>query len=281
MLGGAAGERSGVLRSRCVAEQQAGGVMVGGDVPLVQREPTLLLERQIEALFVLDARQRLLRVHEPGGGAAPLVFLGRTAAGNRWRLNAHLPEEIASAAEALLAAERVRADVGPETPPQCATDLRRLLGVEGDAGRIFVGPAWLVPQQSLDALPADVLLLADDARARAVLQPHFAWLALEVAERLPIAVVLRDGEAVAVCCCARRTAAVAEAGLDTLAAWRGRGFAVAVVRAWAAAVQRSGRLALYSTDWDNLASQGVARRLHLLRYAEDWSLSAAASTREA
>jgi predicted GNAT family acetyltransferase len=61
--------------------------------------------------------------------------------------------------------------------------------------------------------------------------------------------------------------------VETLAAWRQRGYGAATVAAWAAAVRRQGRLPLYSTSWDNLASQGLARNLGFVPYGEDFSLA--------
>ena len=52
----------------------------------------------------------------------------------------------------------------------------------------------------------------------------------------------------------------------------GRGFASAAVAAWAAALRERGRLPLYSTSWENLASQGVARKLGMVAYGEDWEI---------
>ena len=103
------------------------------------------------------------------------------------------------------------------------------------------------------------------------LRGPFAWIAEEYTERQPVAAVLQEGEAVAVCCSSGNAPMAAEAGLRTLEAYQRRGYAAAVVAAWAAAVRASGRLPLYSTSWDNLASQGVARKLGLVLYGADLS----------
>lgn len=65
----------------------------------------------------------------------------------------------------------------------------------------------------------------------------------------------------------------AEAGVETLAPFRGRGLATAAVACWARAVQRGGRLALYGTTWENAASRGVARRLSARFYGETWQVT--------
>ncbi|HZS91689.1 MAG TPA: GNAT family N-acetyltransferase, partial [Chloroflexota bacterium] len=46
----------------------------------------------------------------------------------------------------------------------------------------------------------------------------------------------------------------------------------AVVAGWARAIRASGRIPLYSTSWDNHASQAVARKLGLVQYGTDLSL---------
>jgi predicted GNAT family acetyltransferase len=84
--------------------------------------------------------------------------------------------------------------------------------------------------------------------------------------------VVADDAAVSLCFSARLTERAAEAGVETLEGYRGRGYAPAVVLAWAQAIRASGRVPLYSTSWDNRASQAVARKLGLVQYGVDLSL---------
>ena len=70
----------------------------------------------------------------------------------------------------------------------------------------------------------------------------------------------------------RITPEVHEAGVETSASARGRGFPPAVVAAWARAVRELGAEPLYSTSWENTASQAVARKLGLIPYAADYWL---------
>jgi predicted GNAT family acetyltransferase len=85
--------------------------------------------------------------------------------------------------------------------------------------------------------------------------------------------MVKDGQAVSVCFSARLTAEAAEAGLHTAPSARGRGYATAVTAGWALAIRKRGAIPLYSTAWDNLASQAVARRLGLTLYGADWHLT--------
>ncbi|MGH8678990.1 MAG: GNAT family N-acetyltransferase [Burkholderiales bacterium] len=98
------------------------------------------------------------------------------------------------------------------------------------------------------------------------------WTAAEIPGRSPILAVIDGGYPVSVCFCARTSEAAAEAGVETAAAFRGRGFGPRVTAAWAVAIRASGRIPLYSTSWSNAASLAVARKLGLVQYASDWSL---------
>jgi predicted GNAT family acetyltransferase len=83
-------------------------------------------------------------------------------------------------------------------------------------------------------------------------------------------VALLDGDrAVSLCCSVRRTEDAHEAGVETAHAARGRGYALGVVAAWAAAVHAAGRFPLYSTSWENLASRAVATKLGLIQFGND------------
>ncbi len=57
--------------------------------------------------------------------------------------------------------------------------------------------------------------------------------------------MLVDGRAVAICDSARRTAHVAEAGVDTPPEFRGRGYAALVTAAWAQAIRAAGITPVY------------------------------------
>jgi len=225
-----------------------------------------LLDRQIATLFRLDAAGNLLAVNEQDEPSAPRLFLGRTKAGNRWHLRHDLPDDLRDELARILATEPVAADLA--APPVTATALRAALAAQAPLVNEWSGPAWHFPE-ALPGAEIQATVLTDAAP----LQRTFPGWARDFATSQPGAAILREGEAVAVCCSARTSAGAAEAGVNTLPEWRGRGYARAVVVAWAGAVQAAGRIPLYSTSWDNAASRGVARRLELRLYAADFHLT--------
>jgi len=71
----------------------------------------------------------------------------------------------------------------------------------------------------------------------------------------------------------RVTPVAYEVGVETAPEFRGRGYAAPVVAAWARVVREAGRIPLYSTSWENTASQAVARKLGLVQYGSDLHLT--------
>ena len=97
-------------------------------------------------------------------------------------------------------------------------------------------------------------------------------LADELPWRLPCLALVVDGRLASLCFSSRNTPVAAEAGVNTLEEFRGRGYAPAVVAVWARAVRAEGCTPLYSTSWDNLASRSVAGKLGLVLYGADLSI---------
>jgi len=218
-------------------------------------------EFQLRTLFVLDARGRIASRREPGSGPGPMFSLIRGAASCAWAVRADVPQAVATELDALARTEPAPRDL--RDAPVHAERYTSLVG-----GQLFSGPAFEFPEPL--ANPGDVTLVDDIRR----LERHLdGWTADEIPGRSPLMAVVIEGHAVSVCCCARQSDDAAEAGLETAAAFRGRGYAATVTAAWALAIRASGRTPLYSTSWTNHASLSVARKLGLIAYAGDWSLS--------
>ncbi len=108
-----------------------------------------------------------------------------------------------------------------------------------------------------------------------MLRAGFPWMLPHLMADIdigPVTAAVVNGNAVSISYCARLSPLGAEAGVETLDAMRGRGYATAAVAVWATAVRRRGLLPLYSTSWENVASQRVAAKVGAVSYGEDWEI---------
>lgn len=226
-----------------------------------------LVELQLDVLLARDNQGRLIATRDPTPRPAPRLFLGRSGDGNVWALRHDLDAETSEVLRRLCAAEPRLIIPSAGSSPVCREHVLELLGpVESE----YRGPAYVLP----DGLPTDDRAREVTADERALWCDAFPWLAAEFDAVAPVAIAFACGRPAAICHSPRgSTALAAEAGVETLAPFRGQGLATAAVARWARAVQRSGRLALYSTSWDNAASQAIARRLSARLYGENWHLS--------
>jgi hypothetical protein len=221
-----------------------------------------LLQVHVEALFTRNASGRLVRVNEPNGKRAPRFFLGRTSDGNDWWFRDDLAEGVVQ--NLRVACARVPNRMEMQCPAGAAP-FDAILGMESPIRNVWSGPAFRF--QDLSA-KGSLCVRVTPANAF-VLKPHLASWSDNLEGSQPLYALLVDGHAVSVCASVRRTSIAHEAGVETAAAFRGNGYAMQVVRAWAEDVAHLGRLPLYSTSWTNLASRALACRLCLVQYASD------------
>jgi len=227
-----------------------------------------LLQLQVDALFMHDPRGRILYVNEPGGDRAPRFFLGRTREGNLWRCRDDVVEGTVRELERLASGEPVCDDLRAE--PRNLDAFLAALRADQKIASSWSGPAYRFP----DELPpaAVTRMTHSDLRLLRLMPWDLDETAREFEKYEPFMGVIENGAAVSLCHSARLTDQAAEAGVETLEPYRRRGYATAVVAGWAHAIRATGRIPLYSTAWDNLASQAVARRLGLVQYGTDLSL---------
>ncbi|HEV2860595.1 MAG TPA: GNAT family N-acetyltransferase [Pyrinomonadaceae bacterium] len=229
-----------------------------------------LMEVHVGALFTHDAGSRMLSVNEPDGAvaSAPRLFLGRTRAGNVWRFRADLPENLARELDSLCADEPpLTAEFGG--PPRHARTYVRLLEEHAPVERMSAGPAYHFPENVAPSRRA-VALTEKDAES---LRGGFEELVAELPAWQPFVALVEDGRAVSVCRSVRITPEAHEAGVETLPDFRGRGYAKDVAAEWARRVRTIGAVPLYSTSWENHASQAVARKLRLECYGADFHVA--------
>lgn len=226
-----------------------------------------LMRLHVEALYAHDARSRIVSSNEWRPGPAPLFHLGRTIGGNVWRFRADVPDELASELEALCNSEAVASELS-RAPRQQDTFVR-VLESHAPVAKIWTGPAYAF---SSDVASSSSWVLITAANADLLRGGLDDWLE-DVPHRQPFVAVVENGRALSICASVRITNAAHEAGVETLPAFRRRGHAQSAVAAWARAVKQTGALPLYSTSWDNLASQSVAAKLGLSLYGVDFHVS--------
>lgn len=229
-----------------------------------------LMGLHIQALFTCDAKGRLLGINEPDPTTAspPRLFLGRTLEGNLWRFSADLPEELVSELNSLCS-EEPPLGVDAKEPPIHAERYTRLLEPYAPIRQTEAGPAYRFPKR-LTANEVAVAVTQDNVEC---LRGGFEKLVEELPAWQPFVAVLRDEAAVSVCRSVRIISEVHEAGVETLAEFRGQGFAAAATAQWAEEVRALGAFPIYSTSWTNHASQAAARKLGLELYGVDFHIS--------
>lgn len=223
---------------------------------------------QVRALFTSDAELRLLLVNEPGNvlTPAPRFFLGRTPAGNLTRFRADLPEKLVQELNALCVDEPPLQIF--DEPPRHEERYVQLLEAYAPVESVWAGPAYCFSENT-SPLRQPVVVTESN---KEVLKGGFEKLLDELPLWQPFVALIEKGRAVSVCRSVRITTEGHEAGVETLPDYRGKGYAKDVVAGWAQRVRAVGALPLYSTSWDNKASQAVARGLKLKLYGADFHI---------
>jgi GNAT acetyltransferase len=230
-----------------------------------------LLRLEIETGWVTDPDGRLVRSRTPEWRPVPLLTVGAGAGGLCWALSSEVPAPLAAAlADALAATAPPDATPAVGWAPGTAGALVDLLAGVGALAAPARGPAYLVPAGRRGPERPDLVAggRGDEERLRGVMPEHDRTTLAE-----PWTVALVDGRVAAVCETARSAPTSVEAGVWTYQPYRRRGLAAVVTAAWACQVE--GRTAFYSTSEDNLASQGVARRLGLRPLGQWWTVHGA------
>jgi hypothetical protein len=230
-----------------------------------------LMDIHVNALYTHNNDSRLLFVNEPGGSVvpAPRLFLGRTRDGNIWRLRADLPKKLAGELNALCADEPFATSEFNEPPRHFETYIR-LLEKDFPVLKPGMGPAYHFPP--IPPAPSRPLYTVTERNSQ-ILRDGFEKLVEEIPTWQPFVALVEDDRAVSVCRSVRITKDAHEAGVETLPDFRGKDCAREVVAEWARQVRAAGAIPMYSTSWQNSASQAVARKLRLNCYGVDFQLA--------
>ena len=180
----------------------------------------------------------------------PRFFFGNTREGSICRFRYDLPENLVARLMEVAAAEPMLLDSRkfPNGQRQFVEILRTHAPIDG----IWSGPAYRFPDRIEP--PTNVVRLTPGNAG--LLKGDFAEMMPELNDGQPYFAIIEDSEAVSICQSVRLSSRAHEAGVDTLKAYRQRGYATSAVAAWALSVRSLNLVPLYSTSWDNVASQG-------------------------
>jgi hypothetical protein len=131
------------------------------------------------------------------------------------------------------------------------------------AGPLYSFPDVLAPSSGCTAI--------NGSNSHLLYDSFEEWLP-DVTTGQPFIAAIDGHRAVAVCVTVGASRMAHCAGVETLAAYRGRGFAAAAVAGWACAVRALGATPFYTPTFDNISSQRVARRLNLPLAGSEFSV---------
>jgi hypothetical protein len=225
-----------------------------------------LMRLHVHACYVHDELERLVRANEPHGKVAPRFWLGRTREGVLWRFGSQLAAELIERLMPICRGERAVSGL-PSAPGNSALYEAILSAGNAPLG-ISSGPTYWLRTRPRVRSKAVELARNDAKLLRGLLDD---WIP-DLEYRRPIFASMADARAVAVCASVRVSELADEAGVATAPGYRRQGHAANAVAAWAAAVMAMGRIPMYSTAWDNRASQGVARSVGFELFGEEYSI---------
>jgi hypothetical protein len=220
----------------------------------------------VHACYVHDDEGRLVRANEPAGEDAPRFWLGRTKEGAVWRFGTDFPSDLVEEFARLAESEPPVSD-SPSAPRHQAS-YETLLAECGRPVPVASGPTyWLRSRPTIESTAIEVTF-AQSALLHDTLDD---WIP-DLQFRRPFFVSVAANRAVAVCASVRIGEGADEAGVETAVGYRNQGHAANAVCAWANIVLASGKIPLYSTTWENSASQGVARKLGFEVFGTEYSI---------
>jgi RimJ/RimL family protein N-acetyltransferase len=239
--------------------------MIRNEFDLLADRDLELIRLHVEALFVHDESCRMVRVNVPEFIEPPRFFLGRTAAGVLVRFSAGLPEEIAGRLSELGETEACNL---ADKDPVHAMKYLEILATHSLVKGVWNEQAFAFPDVLEPAVASEVMQITQD-NADLLRGGFDNWLA-DISKAQPFIAVVQNGRAVSLCATVRITPHAHECGIETLPDHRGRGLAGQAAAMWAVEVRKIGATPLYSTLWDNIASQRVAAKLGCRHFGSDF-----------
>lgn len=218
------------------------------------------------ALFTANEKDELIAVREPWdcvSQMAPRFYLARPLHEKPFAcFRAGVPETLKERLTSV--AGREPALESADEPPVYRREYLQLLNAAEASEEV----CFEIPrQQNLSAR----ILTARDIGNRA--ERYFPWLAGEL-KFVPFcaAVCMEDTQVVSVCRSVRIIPGAEEAGIETCAPYRRKGYALSALAAWTQRVRESGAIPLYSAHISNTASINLAKKAGGILFGKAFSI---------
>jgi len=232
--------------------------MLGGMFLLSDME---LLDCHVQVLYKHNEFNQITHINELPYDNAPRIYIGTTKNGKIVRYSNGLDENLVNDLD-----KAIQSSSNIEL-----AEIINMLNKHKQLSSVWIGPAYVFPKLREQQSPTNVIQITHANKE--LLKANFPYTYEEFEYKQPCYAIIQDDMAVSICCSARQTSMAAEASLYTLEEFRGKGYGVDVSNAWATDIQSQGRIALYSTSWDNFSSQSVAKKLKLIQYGTDINFS--------
>ena len=224
-----------------------------------------LMQHHARALYIHDQQGQIVAINQWDGGSVPRFFLGRTKAGNVWRFRADLPNDLVSELTALCLAET--GNILQE--PQNKDKYLQLLAAQEEVKQLWQGPVYWCSQPIMPSTSPTAITEANAYLLEGGFEP---WLP-DVPHRQPFIIAIQNDHAVSVCASVRITDTAHEAGIETLPPYRRKGHAANAVAGWTQTLLEKNIIPLYSTSWENTASQSVAKKVGFSLFGTDFHIT--------
>ena len=142
--------------------------------------------------------------------------------------------------------------------------IKAVLAADTPCPEVWTGRSYTFPALRAEDYPFSVVRLSEAQRDLIVKYDPNLNLSQVIA-----CTILADGQIVVACVSSRENAIGAEAWVQTLPAYRRRGYARQVTTAWAFHLQQEGKIPFYSHHSDNLPSHALAQELRLKWFMSD------------
>jgi len=142
--------------------------------------------------------------------------------------------------------------------------IKAILAADAPCPEVWTGRSYTFPTVRAEDCPSSVIRLRE-AQSELIVKydPNLNT------GQVTACAILADGQIVSTCVSSRENAIGAETWVQTLPAYRRRGYARRVTTTWAYHLQQEGKIAFYSHHSNNLPSHALAQELKLKWFMSD------------